>query len=53
MAEVWKILLMLIAGTTVGENKEVKNFWGIQEGSVSGDCKDNFMKKSGLNSVKS
>ena len=52
MAEVGKILLMLIVGTTVGENKEVKNCWVIEEGSVSGDYKDDLMNKSGLNRVK-
>ena len=29
----------------VHKNKEVKNCCGIEEGSVSGDCKDDFMNK--------
>ena len=29
--------------------KEVQNCWGIDEGSVSGNCKDDFETKSDCN----
>ena len=29
----------------VRKNREVKNCWGIEQGSVSGGCKDEFVKK--------
>ena len=29
----------------VREYKEVKNYWGIEEGSVIGYCKDDFVNK--------
>ena len=48
MVEVGRTLLMLIVGTTVGENKKVKNCWGIEEVGLSGYYKDDFMNKSGL-----
>ena len=31
----------------VRKNREKKNCWGIEEWSVSGDCKDDFMNKKG------
>ena len=31
------------------KNREVKNCRGIEDGSVSGDCKDVFMDKYGQN----
>ena len=30
---------------TLREKKEVENCWGIEEGSVNGDCKDDFGNK--------
>ena len=27
----------------VRKNKKVKNWWGIEQGIVSGDCKDEFV----------
>ena len=47
MVEVGKILLMYIAGITVGKNYEVKNCRGIEEGSICGDCEDDFMNMEG------
>ena len=49
MAEVGKIFLMKIVGMVLLENKEVKNCWDIEEGSVSGICKDDLMNKEGCN----
>ena len=34
------------------ENREVKNCYGIEEGSVKAHCKDDFVKKQGKNQVK-
>ena len=36
----------------VRKNRQVKYCCGINEGSVSGDCKDSFVKKKGLNREK-
>ena len=30
---------------SAGKNREVKICWGIEEGSVCGDCKNGFMNK--------
>ena len=33
----------------VRKNEEVQNCWGIEEGSISGDYKDDFVNKYGRN----
>ena len=38
-----------IAGMAINENMEVKNCLGIEKGSVSEDCKYDFVTKSGSN----
>ena len=42
-----KIFLVQTAGMVVRKNREVKNSCGIEERSVSGNCKDDFVKKYG------
>ena len=37
--------LIYIVAMASSKNWEVKNCWGIEEQSVSGDCKDDFMNK--------
>ena len=36
---------IFLVETAVGKNREVKNCCSIEEGSVIGDCKDDFVKK--------
>ena len=38
MVEVGKILLMQTLEIAVRKNREVKNWWFIEDGSVGGDC---------------
>ena len=45
MFEVEKTVLVKIVGMIVRKNREVKNCWVIEEESVSGDCKDDLLKK--------
>ena len=45
MAEVGKIFLMKIVGMAMRKNEKVQNYWGIEEGSVSGDYKDDSVYK--------
>ena len=45
MAEVGKILLMLIVTIAVRQIRKLGKSLGIEEGSVSGDCKNDFMNK--------
>ena len=33
----------------VSKNRAVKNSWGIEEGGISGDCKDDLVNKEGWN----
>ena len=33
----------------VSKNEHVQNYWVTEEGSVSGDYKDDFVDKKGLN----
>ena len=43
------MFLVKIVGMFVPKNEEVQNFRLIEEGSVSGDCKDDSLKKQGWN----
>ena len=45
MAEVRKIFLLKIAGMIVRRNREMKDCYSLEEVSVSGDGKDDFVKK--------
>ena len=45
MVEVRKIFLVLTAGIVAHKNKEVKNCWGIEIGTVNGVCMDNSGNK--------
>ena len=45
MVEVGKMLLMKTVAMAVRKNRNIKYCWGIEEDSVSGDCKDDFMDK--------
>ena len=45
MAEGGKIFLVEIAGMVVCKNREVKKRCCREKWSVSGDCKDDFVKK--------
>ena len=47
MAEVGKIFLLPVACMAVSKNSEVKKCCGMEEGSVSKDFKDDFVKKQG------
>ena len=49
MAQAGKIFLVKIAGMAVSKNRAVKNSSGIEEGSISGDCKDDLVNKEGRN----
>ena len=40
-----KTLLMWIVRIALRKNRELKKCWGIEEGSVSEDCKNDFMNK--------
>ena len=39
----------VVVEMVVGKNREMKNFCGIEEGNVTGDCNDNFVNKYGWN----
>ena len=45
MSEVGRIFLVQIAGMVVRKYSEVKKFRDVEEGSVSKDFKDDFVKK--------
>ena len=45
MAEAGKTFLVSVAGITVRKNREEKIYCGIEEGSISVDCRDGFVKK--------
>ena len=36
---------MQIAGMVVRKNREVENCQRVEEGNISGDCMDDFVKK--------
>ena len=47
LVKMLKIFLVQTAGMVIRKNREVKNSCGIEERSVSGNCKDDFVKKYG------
>ena len=47
MAEVEKRFLVQIVGMVVRESREVKYFWGIENGSICVDCKDGVNTSKG------
>ena len=51
MVDVGKKNLVKIDGMFVRKKKEVENCWGTEEERVSGDCKDDFVKKQRWNRV--
>ena len=45
MVEVGEIFFVKITGMAMRKNEKVQNCLGIEEGSVSGDYKDDFANK--------